>query len=72
MYNVPDNICTAPDCGEPKLRSMFCCGRKKCLEYFRSFPKGKGYSMVRYESESGIPVHQLGLNIKLAGGKYDT
>jgi hypothetical protein len=72
MYNVPDNICTAPDCGKPKSRDKFCCGRKKCLEYFRSFPNGKGYSMIRYESESGVSVHKLGIKVTLLGGVYDT
>ena len=71
MYKPPsDNVCTS--CKGWKPKNMFCCGRKKCLEYFRSFPKGKGYSMTRYESESGVPVHKLGLNIKLEGGMYVT
>jgi hypothetical protein len=71
MYRPPlDDVCTS--CGGPKPKGQFRCNKKKCVEFFRSFSKGKGYIMGCYKSESGIPIHKLGSNIKLIGGMYDT
>jgi len=66
MYKPPsDNVCTS--CKGWKPKDKYCCGKKECLEHFRSFSKGKGYIMTLYKAGSGIPVHTLSAKVNFYG-----